>query len=539
MKQSKLCKLATDEKGIKVIRIEFPYDINTIDKVRSIPGRRWHKESLAWSAPLTPESLRSLIEWGFEIDDRLVAYLEKDKKRVSEITHVGIDGLKGTLYPFQAEGVAFIESHNGRALIADEMGLGKTIQAIAWMQLHRDLVPAIIIVPASLKLNWQKEIITWMPDPSIEILSGTKPWKPTSDIIILNYDILAKWLPELLALNAKIVIGDECHNIKSNSAIRTKAFKQLTKSVPHVLGLSGTPIMNRPIEIYNISRIIDKTFPEYWYYVKRYCNAHYTGFGWDFNGASNTEELHKQLTSSIMIRRLKKDVLPDLPDKQYSFVPMDLSNWKTYQEAELDYIKFVKSQRGAEAAKKASNAESFTRTEGLKQLAVQGKLKFAIDWIKNFIEIDGKLVVITTHHFTADALMNEFKDIAVTIDGRVTGKQKDEAENKFKTHDKVRLMILHAKVAEGLNLQVASNVAFLELPWTPGAIDQCTDRCHRIGQKDSVNVHYLLAKGTIEEKVAHLVDSKRSTIDAVMDGKKTDEQSLLREIMMMYEEVPI
>ena len=539
MIHSKLCKLATDEKGIKVVKIEFPFDINIVDKIRTIPGRRWHKDALAWSAPLTPESLRSLIEWGFEIDNLLKTYLEKDKERVGNLTRIGVEGLKGTLYPFQAEGVSFIESHHGRALIADEMGLGKTIQAIAWMQLHRDLVPAVIVVPASLKLNWQKEIIAWMPDPSIEILNGTTPWKPTGDIIILNYDILPKWVPELLSLNPKIIIADECHYIKSNSALRTKAFKTLSKQVPYLLGLSGTPIMNRPIEIYNICKLIDRTFPEFWYYTERYCARHYTGFGWDMNGASNTEELHRQLTSSIMIRRLKKDVLPELPDKQYSFIPMELNNWETYREAELNYIKFVKSQKGEVAAKKASNAEQFTRTEGLKQLAVQGKLKYAIDWIKNFIEIDGKLVVITTHHFTADALMNEFGDVAVTIDGRVTGKRKDEAETKFKTHDKVRLMILHAKVAEGLNLQVASNVAFLELPWTPGAIDQCTDRCHRMGQKDSVNVHYLLAKGTIEEKVAHLVDSKRSTIDSVMDGRKTDEQSLLREIMQMYAEVII
>lgn len=536
MIQGKLCKLAEDEKGTKVIKIEFPFNINLVDKVRTIPGRRWHKDSLAWSAPLTPESLRSLIEWGFEIDERLSIYLEKDKKRVSELKQIGVKGLKGTLYPFQSEGVAFIESHNGRALIADEMGLGKTIQAIAWMQLHRDLVPAIIVVPASLKLNWQKEIMTWMPDPSIEILSGTKAWKPTGYIIILNYDILPKWLPELQALNAKIIIADECHYIKSNSAIRTKAFKLLTKQIPYVIGLSGTPIMNRPIEIYNICKIIDRTFPEYWYYVKQYCAAHYTGFGWDFNGASNTQELHKRLTGSIMIRRLKKDVLPDLPEKQYSFVPMELTNWSEYSKAEDDYIHFVRSQKGIEAAKRASNAESFTKTEGLKQLAVHGKLKDTITWIKNFLETEKKLVVITTHHFTVETLMKEFGDRAVYIDGTISPIKKQEAETKFKTHDKIQLLIMNAKIAIGLNFQIAFNIAFIELPWTPSDVDQCIARLDRIGQLKGVNIYYLLAKGTIEEKLAHMLDSKRSTIDSVMDGKITDEQSMLKAIMAMYEE---
>jgi SWI/SNF-related matrix-associated actin-dependent regulator 1 of chromatin subfamily A len=484
---------------------------------------------------LTTESLQSLIDWGFEIDERLSSYLERDKKRRSEITKIGIEGLKGTLYPFQSEGVAFIESHHGRALIADEMGLGKTIQAIAWMQLHRDLTPAIIIVPASLKLNWQKEIMNWMPDPSIEILSGTKPWKPTGDIIILNYDILPKWLPELQALNPAIIIADECHYIKSNSAIRTKAFKVLAKPVPYLLGLSGTPIMNRPIEIYNICKLIDRTFPEYWYYVKQYCAAYYTGFGWDMNGASNTQELHRRLTGSIMIRRLKKDVLTDLPDKQYSFVPMALTNDYEYSRAEEDYIKFVRSQKGIEAAKKASNAESFTKTEGLKQLAVHGKLKEAIAWVSNFLETEKKLVVITTHHFTVEALLKEFGDRAVAIDGTMTGAKKQEAEVKFKTHDKIQLLIMNAKIAIGLNFQIAFNIAFIELPWTPGDVDQCIARLDRIGQLRGVNVYYLLAKGTIEEKIAKMLDSKRSTIDSVIDGKVTDEQSMLKAIMEMYE----
>jgi SWI/SNF-related matrix-associated actin-dependent regulator 1 of chromatin subfamily A len=482
------------------------------------------------------ETLNTLIGWGFTIDDNLKTFMEKVMARSNSIVQ-GVPGLKGTLFAFQSKGVSFVEAHGGRALIADEMGLGKTMEALAWLQLHPELRPAIIVCPASVKLNWERETQKWLPDPATEVLSGTTPWKITGKIVIINYDILSDWVDNLKKIAPQVLITDECHYYKSNKALRTKAIKRLAKGIEHVIALSGTPVLNRPVEIYNALKLIDESvFPDYWHYVRHYCAAYNNGFGWDMSGASHTDELYQRLTSTVMIRRLKKDVLKDLPEKIYSFVPIELTNREEYDAAEKDFLSFILREKGIEAAERASNAESLVRVGELKQLAVKGKFQPVIEWIKNFLEVDGKLVVFAEHKFVIDELMHKFGNIAVKIDGSVSAHYKQVAVDNFQRNDDVRLFIGNIQAAGvGITLTAASNVAFIELPWTPGALVQAADRCHRIGQKDCVNIHYLLATGTIEEKIAQLLDSKKMVVDSILNGKFTEQSSLLTELIKSYE----
>jgi SWI/SNF-related matrix-associated actin-dependent regulator of chromatin subfamily A-like protein 1 len=534
----KQATMAQNEYGERVIKIALTYDLDILFQVRNLPGRKYHPESKVWSAPVHVETIHALQKWGFTIDDNLKAYVEHVELKGNKIVRDGIPELKGTLFPFQSKGVSFVETHDGRALIADEMGLGKTIQALAWLQLHPEIGPAIVVCPASLKLNWEREIQNWLPNPSVQILSGTTPWKISNKrIIIINYDILESWVEELKKVNPQVLITDECHYYKSNKAQRTRAVKKLAKGIPHVLALSGTPILNRPIEIYNALKLIDENlFPSYRYFVNQYCNYHFNGFGYDVSGATNIEELNEKLTSSVMIRRLKKDVLQDLPEKIYSFVPIELDNRSEYDEAEKDFIKFIRREKGEIAAQRASNAESLVRVGELKRIAVKGKFSPVQAWIENFLEVDGKLVVFAEHKFVIDELMHQFGDYAVKIDGSCTGIQRQKAVDMFQTEDAVRLFIGNIQAAGvGITLTAASNVAFIELPWTPGALVQAADRCHRIGQRECVNIHYLLAKDTIEEKIAHLLDTKKKVVDAVLDGTITEESSLLTEIIKQYE----
>jgi SWI/SNF-related matrix-associated actin-dependent regulator 1 of chromatin subfamily A len=375
-----------------------------------------------------------------------------------------------------------------------------------------------------------------MPQPSVQILSGTKTHPLKKDIVIINYDIVKNWLPELQRTNFQVLVLDEAHYIKSSKAQRTKAIKKFGKTVPHVIGLTGTPIENRPIEIYNAWKLIDPVgCPNYVYYTQHFCDAHNNGFGITVTGASNTAELNQLLTNSIMIRRKKTDVLKDLPDKIRSFVPLELENRNDYSEAENNFIAFVRKQKGLEAAQRASNAESFAKIEGLKQLAVQGKLKQAIDWITDFLESDQKLVVFATHKFVIEELTEKFSDIAVKIDGSVSMPARQRAVDQFQTNKDIKLFIGNIQAAGvGITLTAASNVAFLELPWTPGAVLQAEDRCHRIGQKNAVTVYFLLSQNTIEEKLAQIIDSKRIVIDSVLDGQDTPSENLLTEIMKQY-----
>ena len=523
------------------IKIEFPFNYDTLEVVKSIPGRRFHGDANPkhWTAPISGDAVEILSKAGFQLDPELEEILNRGRVSIDEVKEVDVPGLKKELFPFQKKGVAFIEAKNGRALIGDEMGLGKTIQALAWLQLHPEKRPAIILCPASLKLNWAREVRETLPGKqNIQVLQGTKLHTITGDIVIINYDILNAWLEKLQALKPQVLIFDEAHYIKNNSAQRTKATKKLAKGIPHVIALTGTPIVNRPVEGYNIIQTIDKTvFPNWWDFVHRYCGAHHNGFGWDFSGATNKEELHKKLTETVMLRRKKADVLPDLPDKLYSFIPMEMSNRDEYDRAERDFIEYLQEVKGVAAAKKANQAEHLVKIEGLKQLAVKGKMKHAVQWIRDFLDTNGnKLVVFAVHKAVVDALMEEFKEEAVKVDGSVSAAGRDAAVKAFQEDPKVKLFVGNIQAAGvGLTLTAASSVAFLELPWTPGDLVQAEDRCHRIGQKDSVNVYYLLADGTIEEKIAQLLDEKRQVLNAVLDGKEVEETQLLSELIKSYQ----
>ncbi len=415
---------------------------------------------------------------------------------------------------------------------------GKTIQSLSWLYLHPEKRPAIIVVPASLKFNWEREIKKWLKKPNAQILNGQTVYDITGDIVIINYDILKYWVHELKDLNAKVLITDEAHMYKNNSAQRTKAVKRLAKEIPHVIALTGTPVVSKPIEIFNAVNMVDPTiFPSWWDYIHRYCDARRDRFGLKYDGASNTDELHKKLIDTIMLRRTKEEVLDDLPDKVVSEIPVDISNRDEYNLAERDFIAFIKHTKGEHAARRASNAETLSQISTLKQVAAKGKLQAATNWIENMLSTEGKLVVFAIHTAVIDQLSNKFKDRCVVVDGRVTGNKRQKAIDDFWNNKNKQLFIGNMQAAgTGINLQVASNAAFLELGWTPAEHDQASDRIHRIGQKDSVNIYYLLARNTIDEDIAEAINQKREVVDRVTDGRGADEEKLLNVITGKYKE---
>ncbi len=521
------------------IEIWFKFDWETLNVVKNLPGRKFQNDSKGkyWVCPLSIEAVEKLQETGFELDPQLRAFLQTKKTTVEDVQEIEVPGLKRELFPFQKKGVSFIEQKGGRALIGDEMGLGKTIQVLGWLHLHPEKRPVIIICPAHLKLNWQQEIRMTLPGrQNVEILQGTKPYKITGDIVIINYDILPKWLETLQGQEFQVMVFDEAHFIKNNSAQRTKTVKKLAKGIPHAIALTGTPIVNRPIEAFNPVQIVDRTiFPDFWEYARTYCDAKHNGFGWDFSGASHKEDLHKKL-KAVMIRRKKEDVLKDLPAKVFSHIPMEIDNEKQYHRAETDFIEYLREQKGKEKAEKAKQAEYLVKIEELKQLCIAGKMKHAIEWVRDFLDTNGqKLVLFTVHKETVDRLMEEFGGLAVKVDGSVSSAKRDEAVQAFQNNPHTRLFVGNIKAAgTGLTLTAASSVAFLELPWTPGDLTQAEDRCHRIGQENSVNIYYLLAAGTIEQEIATLLDQKRKVLNAVLDGEEVEEGKLITELIESY-----
>jgi len=538
-KTNKTVNLLSGEKS--QIKILCPLDKIEITRIRSITGSKfyWNNQHGYWITPLTYNSLKRLKSWGYILDEPLNNLLNKSNKSLpSKLNHdIYIPGLKHELRPFQKIAVNFLEYTDGNALIADEMGLGKTIEAIAYLQLHPELKPVIIVCPGSLKENWKQEILKWMTFPKVRILNGQTPTKTLiGNIFIINYDIIHSWRKILKKLNAQILIADECHFFKNNSADRTQTIKRLTKTIPHIIGLSGTPIENRPLDIFNIANILDPiTFPDRVQFCVRYCDRKYSKLGWDDSGASNTIELHEKLINSIMIRRKKKDVLPELPDKTYSYVPIELDNKKEYQEAQMDFINFVEKNKGAIAAEKALRAQALTKIETLKQLAIKGKFKHAINWIKEFLEVENKLVIICIHTEIITGIISAFPDISVKIDGSIATNKRQSIVHKFQTDPSIKLCIINVEAGGvGITLTAAYNVAVLELPWNPGKLTQAIDRIHRIGQLKGVLVHFLLAVNTIEQRLAWILDRKTKISNEILNGEPLEKEVLLTELIQSY-----
>lgn len=535
------------------LHITFVYNAGLVTKVKTLSGRKWHPAQRMWSCPPSFENLDKLTEWDFELD--------KTAQRVwddmNEQTQIDLDNhpaLEGA-YPFQKRGVEFLEAMNGKALISDEMGLGKTVQALLYLKLHPELRPAVIVCPASLKLNWEKEIRTWL-DCKCTIVSGNYSGTPPTfaPILIINYDILDSWIEWLLTIKPDVMILDEAHYIKNRTKIydyktdpktgeflkdeygkkikirgsgryktaRVQAVMDLAKNIPHIIPLTGTPIENRPEEFWNLLKLVDPIeWGSEWNFLQTYCGKKHNGFGWDFSGASNIEKLHKK-AQRCMIRRLKSEVLPDLPAKIRTVIPLEITNRKAYNQAvdELD--------------SSDSPAIQLTRIEALKQLVVEGKIKACIDWIKDFLESGEKLVVFCTHHLVVDILMKELEAYdPVSIDGRTPINHRQSAVDNFQNYSCHKIFIGNIKAAGvGLTLTAASSTCFIELGWTPGEHQQAEDRVHRIGQEaDSVNAYYLLGQDTIETEIAELLDEKRKVLDSVLDGKETEETSLLTELI--------
>ena len=492
------------------------------------------------------------------------------------------DALITKPYRFQIQGIRFIEKCHGRALLGDDMGLGKTLQALAWAAIHPEIRPIVVLCPASLKWNWQRELQIHAGMQS-QILNAHKAYglkfrtlptekekregirsqrkekwfstslkrdrfihknrrtinvrskplrkfpKITEDILILNYEILGDWcLPLIKKVKPKLLIVDECHYVKNRGSDRTKLCRVLASACPYLIPLSGTPIVNRPIEFFPILNMLDPiTYNSYWNFAMEYCGAKKGHAGWDYSGSTNTQELHNRV-SKIMIRRMKSEVLKDLPAKQQSIIPVEIENRKEYEKAKHDFLNWLEEMEGKEKAMRAARALALVKIGKLKRLAAEGKMKFAIQWIKDWLEeTDQKLVVFGVHRSVLGQLKEVFPS-AATIDGSVPTIKRQHEVDRFQTDPKCRLFFGNLRAAGlGLTLTASSSVLFLELGWTPGEHDQAEDRVLRIGQKAaSVNIYYLLGLDTIDERVWELLAAKRDIVSQVLDGKEIPPMSL-------------
>jgi len=433
----------------------------------------------------------------------------------------------GELAPFQWAGVRYaLEAR--RAFLADEQGLGKTVQALAALEAD-GAFPAIVVCPASLKLNWERESARWLPHRTRAIVSGRGTVPPRADVVIVNYEIVADHRQALASRGPRALVLDESHYCKNPRARRTRAVRRLAAALPEGalrLALSGTPVTNHAEEIVPQLRILGR--------LEEFGSG--ARLRRQFQGADSEERLHWHLRRRCFVRRLKRDVLPQLPAKRQVVVPMALDNEGEYRLAERDLIAWLREQpidlRELDAKIAAAlRAERLAQLNALKRLAARGKLAAAVAWIHDFLASDEPLVVFSHHAEVQEALLARFPDAGHLL-GRDSQAARDATVRAFQDGSGPGLLVCSTLVAgQGITLTRASNVAFLELEWTPALHDQAEDRCHRIGQRDAVTAWYLLAAGTIDETMAELVARKRGIVGAVTDGRRLDGDTLVDELV--------
>lgn len=423
---------------------------------------------------------------------------------VASAPEIKVPGLGGALLPFQRVGVAYALKMR-RCLIADEMGLGKTVQALATLE-AASAFPAVVVCPASLKLNWLREAKKWLPVRDCRILGkDVEADIREADVLILNYDILHKHVPALLLRQVQGVVFDESHYVKKFGTRRTKACLDLSRSIPIRLCLTGTPILNRPVELASQLAILGRLarFGGWREFTNRYCDPCY-GYGGhlDLSGASNTRELAALLRDGCMIRREKKDVLAQLPAKRRVTLRFDIEGRRNYNCEEG----CVFAGRGL---------PPLPEVERLKQIAARGKMEAVFEWIENFLSSGEKLVVFAHHVEIQNALLERFPG-AARILGEDSPVERQSDVDRFQNDAACNLIVCSLSVGGvGFNLHAASNVAFVELGWNLATHEQSEDRLHRIGQRRSVTAYYLLAAGTIDEDIEAMVESKRAVVESV------------------------
>lgn len=553
-----------ERKSGDLVRLEFRFPFSqttkfqeTLQFVKDMPGRTFDKAAKVWYIPLIDDSIVKLEKDEWNIDPCIYDKLEKAEEPINFEMPEGL-----SLRPYQEEGVKKLLKWQCHALLADDMGLGKTIQAIAVLKVQKK--NAIIVCPSSLKLNWMEELQRWAPEIKVYILEGKAVQqlypKGNQWAYIINYDILSAWeveLDRLIKQSSKMqVIADEAHYLKNQKTKRTQSFSGVVYGydsdndindkngtrVP-VVAMTGTPIENRPIELFNMLRILrPAVFGSWFHFATRYCQGESNGYGINTKGSSNELELHKMLVSTCMIRRLKKDVLTDLPEKTISVIALELGKkeMREYNDADEQFLQWLTENEGKQAAEKAGSAEELVRIQKLKMLSARLKQTNLMDWMEDFLAGEQKVVISCVHHETMDWVQQYVQkeygaETVVRLDGKKSANEKNEAVKAFQNDEHVKVFIGQIRSAGvGLTLTAASHLAFFELGWTPGEHSQMEDRIHRIGQKNAANIYYLIAKGTIEEDLAEMLDIKKISISKTMDGQTPDNDSLISKLLDKY-----
>ena len=440
---------------------------------------------------------------------------------------------EGSLYPHQADGVAFMLSKR-RVILADDMGLGKTRQAIVAMEAGAPQGKVLVVCPASLKLNWKREIQLVDPEASIEVLGVDKDTTEDPRWVIVNYDTLRKHAEKLHAVEWAGVILDEAHFIKNASQRTNYCLKLLgvqADARAPVIGpefvflLTGTPMTSRPKDLFNLLRCVGHPASRsFLSFAKRFCDAYRNDYGWVTTGASNLDELNL-LMKEVSIRRKKEEVL-DLPPKIRSWVPVDISGSKAAFNAVENFLNWY----AASDPSQPNDTEFLARLTKVRTALHKAKQKVVEERIRDVVSSGEKVVVFTCFSEGIERHKKRLGDSAVTITGADRAEQRMAAVDAFQSDETIRVALCNIIAGGvGITLTAGTHIIFQDLDWVPANHAQAEDRCYRLGQTSRVTVEYFLAAGTLDSYISELLDGKMKLIAAV-ESEELPDTSILAEI---------
>ena len=487
-----------------------------------------------WCEKLLCESDKAYHIWGKVIDSQQnhamwlpKAAIVQEEKKLNRV----IDYSPYVVRPPMEHQKVAIEKllANDKFILADDMGLGKTTSAVIGA-LESGAKKVLIVCPASLKINWQREIANYS-DRRVLIVEGRK-WGSTFDFYIINYDIIKNYHTTdksedsddyKLLVNEKfdLAIVDEAHYISNTTANRTRLLNDVLEQIPKVWLLTGTPMTSRPINYFNLLKIVDSPLTLNWQsYVRRYCKGYQFTVGnrkvWNTSGASNLDELRER-TKSYVLRRMKTDIL-DLPEKIVTPVFVELTS-KMYDEELEEFTRITNDKKNDETISVTLN-----RLMKIRQLISYEKIPYTCELIDKCIEQGKKVIILTNFTMTLDMLHDKYKKNSVTLDGRMSKDKRQDAVDRFQNEDKIKIFIGNIKAAGvGITLTAAEVVIMNDLSFVPADHSQGEDRAYRYGQKNSVLVYYPVFENTIEKVIYNILQKKKNVIDQVMgDGEYSE-----------------
>ena len=544
----------------QTVNFTFDFDHAIVNRIKACDfNSRFNPEYKEWIVPVNEYSkirIKSIIkEFNFkqiekkEIEDVVVNY------EVAEIDYAYLKGLsdaKGFTYnprQYQLEALGYA-LEKGSIINGDDVGLGKTFESIMYAETTNSF-PCLVVVPASVKYNWQEkwEEITGNKRKvavieSKETKARKNDWK--ADVVVINYDIIGKKQGKGATLRFKelkqkwdMIIFDEAHFLKEKTSIRSRAAKMLVKDVEKIQLLTGTAIMSKPVEIWNLLVLVkrDGEIAKDWMqFITRYCGGYRGKFGWVTDGATNTLELNQKLRNVCYIRREKRDVLKELPAVTKQVIQMPITNMSKIKRATNDLIEYIRESKGDESAEKAQEAEHLVALSVLRKLAIEGKLKAIEGYLKDWKASGKKLVVFGIHREGLEYLATKFK--CQLIAGGTSSKDKLSIVKDFQTNEDIFLFANMQSAGTGVDgLQnICSNMLIIELPWRPSDLTQTIGRLDRSGQTEAVTVSFMLSDQTVDEQMFEMLSSKEQVAEAVNKGidisrQKSGLKQVLRKIL--------